>query len=138
MRRLPFVFSAVLALAVPYTTSGSGKAKPVKSTTALSADEIAVYKAVLRTYSRDKDATLNVSDRTYPLDPSAPTTGFDKPECLNGVVLENLSTVSHSYHELPPEVLPSKATNLVDPRAQAGIVRSNGEVCKGRGRDRFR
>jgi hypothetical protein len=125
MRRLPFVFSAVLALVLPYTTTASDKAKLVKSSTALSADEIAVYKAVLRTYSGDKDASLNVSDRTYPLDPSASTTGFDQPECLNGVQLDNLPTVSHSYHELPPEVLLSKAMNLVDPRAQAGIVRSN-------------
>ncbi|HET9304747.1 MAG TPA: hypothetical protein VFO46_01855 [Candidatus Sulfotelmatobacter sp.] len=124
MRRLAFVFSAVLALAVPYTTTASDKAKPVKSTNALSADEIAVYKAVLRTYSGDKGAILNVSDRTFPLDPSVPTTGFDQPECLNGVQLDNLPTVLHSYHELPPEVLPSKAMTLVDPRAQAGIVRS--------------
>ncbi len=125
MRRLQCVLSVVLALAVPYTSSGSDETKPVKSATALSADEIAVYRGVLRIYSRDKDASLNVSERTYPLDPSASTTGFDKPECLNGVKLENLSTVSHSYHQLPLEVLPFKAMNLVDPRMQAGFVRSN-------------
>lgn len=125
MKRLPFVFSAILALAVPYTTTGSDNDKPIKSTTPLGTDEIAIYKAVLRTYSEQKDARLNVSAKTYPLDPSARTTGFDRPECLNGVQMDNLSTVSHSYHELPPEVLPSEAMRIVDPKTQARIVHSN-------------
>ena len=125
MKRLAFVLAGILGLILPYSLSGSDNSKPVKSTSPLSADEIAVYKAVLRTYSSDKDAGLNVSAETYPLDPSASTTGFDQPECLNGIQLTNLSTVSHSYHELPPEVLPSKAMALVDPKTQARIVNSN-------------
>jgi len=125
MRRLPFVFAAVLAIVAPHTASTSDKAKPVKSTTALSEDEIALYKAVLRIYGGGKDASLNVSDRTFPLDPKLPTAGLDQPECLVGVQLDNLPTVSNTYHELSPEVLPTKAMKLVDPRAQSGIVRSN-------------
>jgi hypothetical protein len=125
LKRLSFVFPAILVLLLPYSVTGYDSNKPVKSTTTLRADEIAIYKAVLQTFSRDKDANLNVSARTYPLDPSAPTTGFDRPECLNGVQLDNLSTVSHSYHELPTEVLPSKAMKIVDPRTQARIVHSN-------------
>lgn len=125
MKRLAFVSAAVLGVLLPYSLSGSNDSKPVKSTTALSADEIAVYKAVLRTYSDDKGAGLNVSAKTYPLDPSASTTGFDQPECLGGVQLDNLSSASHSYHELPAEVLPSKAITLVDPKRQAVIVHSN-------------
>src|SRR5437764_13619083 len=104
MRRLTFVFSAILAVVVPSTTN-SDNSKPVKSTTSLNADEIAVYKALLRTYSGDKHPGLNVSAETYPLDPTAITTGFDQPQCLNGVQLDNLATVSHSYHELPSAVL---------------------------------
>jgi len=91
----------------------------------LSADEIAIYKAVLRTHSEDKDVNLNVATSTYPLDPNASTTGFDQPECLRGVELENLSSVSDSYHELPADVLPSKTMRLVDPKRQAKIVHSN-------------
>jgi hypothetical protein len=125
MKRLLFVFSAILAFIAPSTTIGSDSSKPAKPTVPLSADEIAVYKAVLRTYSGNKDANLNVSAKTYPLDPSASTTGFDQPECLNGVQLDNLSSVSHSYHDLPPDVLASKAMTLVDPKTQARIVHSN-------------
>jgi len=125
LKRLSFVFAGVLVLLLPYSLTGSDTSKPVKSSTPLSADEIAIYTAVLRIYSGDKDANLNVSAKTYPLDPSAPTTGFDRPECLNGVRLDNLPTVSHSYHDLPPEVLPSKAMRIVDPKTQARIVHSN-------------
>jgi hypothetical protein len=99
--------------------------KSVKSTIPLSADEIAIYKAVLRTYSGDKDINLNVAAATYPLDPNASTTGLDQPECLKDIELENLTTASNSYHELPGDVLPSKAMRLVDPKKQARIVHSN-------------
>jgi len=125
LKRLPFVFSAILALAVPHTTTASDNYKPIMSTTPLGKDEIAIYKAVLRSYGEQKDPRLNVSAKTYPLDPSAHTTGFDRPECLNGVQMDNLSTVSHSYHELPQEVLPSEAMKIVDPKTQARIVHSN-------------
>ncbi len=125
MTRLTVFFSAMLALVVPHVANGSNNSKPAKSTTPLSADEIAVYKALLRTYGGDKSAGLNVSVMTYPLDPNASTTGFDQPQCLNGVQLDNLAAVSHSYHELSPEVLPSRAMKLVDPKSHSRIVRSN-------------
>jgi hypothetical protein len=124
MRRLSVSVSFVALLLTCHSATSKSQ-KPVKATTPLNADEIAIYKAVLRTYSGDKDVNLNVAATTYPLDPNASTTGFDQPECLNGVELENLSSASNSYHELPPEVLPSKAMRLVDPKRQAKIVHSN-------------
>jgi hypothetical protein len=127
MRRFGFV-AAALAIALPSLTPltiASDSDKPLKSATPISADETAIYKAVLRIYSDNKDTSLNVSDKTYPLDPAASTTGFAQPGCLNGIQLENLSAVSHSYHELSAEILPSKAMRLVDPKTHAKIVRSN-------------
>ena len=124
MKRLS-VSVTLVALLLTCHAATSKSQKPAKSTTPLSADEIAIYKAVLRTYSGDKDVNLNVAATTYPLDPNASTTGFDQPECLRGVELENLSSVSNSYHELPANVLPSKAMRLVDPKNQARIVHSN-------------
>jgi len=124
MQRLSVSVIFVVLLLTCHAATSKGQ-KPVKSTTPLSADEIAIYKAVLRTYSGDKDVNLNVSVTTYPLDPNASTTGFDQPECLNGVELENLTSASNSYHELPAEVLPSKAMRLVDPKRQTKIVHSN-------------
>ena len=125
LNRLWFVFAAVLVLLLPYSVTGEESNKPVRSSTPLSADELVVYKAVLQTYSSGKDANLNVSAKTFPLDPNASTTGFDQPGCLNGVQLDNLSAASHSFHELPPEVLPSKAMKIVDPKTQAQTVRTN-------------
>src|SRR4051812_32328978 len=114
-----------VALLLTCHAATSKSQKPVKSTTSLSADEIAIYKAVLRTYSRDKDVNLNIAATTHPLDPNASTTGFDQPECLRGVELENLSSAANSYHELPEDVLTSKGMRLVDPKKQARIVHSN-------------
>lgn len=124
MRRfsVSVIFAALLVTCHAVTSKGQ---KPVKSTIPLSADEIAIYKAVLRTYSGDKDISLNVAVTAYPLDPNASTTGFDRPECLRGVELEKLSSTSNSYHELPADVLPSKTMRLVDPKRQAKIVHSN-------------
>jgi hypothetical protein len=39
--------------------------------------------------------------------------------------VDDLSTRWHSFHELTPDVLPSKNMTLVDPKRQAKIVRNN-------------
>ena len=124
MQRLS-VSAALVALLLTYHAASSKGHKPVKSTTPLNADEIAIYKAVLRSYTGDKDANLNVAATTYPLNPNASNTGFEQSECLNGIQLENLSPASSSYHELPADVLPSKGMRLVDPKRQARIAHSN-------------
>lgn len=121
----PSVLVTFVVLLLTCHTATSKSQKPVKSTTPLSADEVAIYRAVLRTYSENKDVSLNVGATTYPLDPNDSTTGFDRPECLSGIQLENLSSASNSYHELPAEVLTSKSMRLVDPKRQAKIVHSN-------------
>ena len=46
-------------------------------------------------------------------------------ECLQGIQLENLDAVSHSFHVLTPEVLPGKNMKLVVPNKQSKIVRGN-------------
>jgi hypothetical protein len=125
MKRFASVLIIFLAFVLPPLATTSDNSKPVKSTAPLSADEVAVYKAILQTYSKDKGTGLNISANTYPLDPTASTAGFGQPECLNGIQLDNLSTLSHSYHELSPEILPSKAMKLVDPKTHARVVRSN-------------
>jgi hypothetical protein len=66
MKRLS-VSAALVTLLLTYHAASSRSHKPVKSTTPLSADEIAIYEAVLRTYSGDKDVNLKVAATTYPL-----------------------------------------------------------------------
>jgi len=120
-----FVLAFVLSIVLVCPSTSAGRNKPAKATTPLSADEVAIYNAVLRQYSDDKGTALNVSRTTYPLDPSSPLGGLQGPECLKGIQLENLPTASHSFHELPPDILPSKQMKLVDPKKQTRIVHSN-------------
>ena len=123
MKRVPSFLHAIVIFVLASSLAASDRDKPAKSPTPLSADEIAVYKAVLRTLG--KETSLNVSSKTHPLDPSAQTTGFDRPGCLAGIQLENLSSASHAYHELDTKALPSQAMRIVDPKAQEKIVQSN-------------
>lgn len=44
---------------------------------------------------------------------------------MNGIQLENLAGLAHSFHDLTPEVLPAKNIKLVDPKQQSKIVRDN-------------
>ncbi len=115
----------VLALAVLSAEAGPDRDKPIKNTAPLSADEIAIYRAVLRQYASSDSGSLNVSTRTYPLDAASPMTGPADSECLNGIQLENLTGLAHSFHDLTPEVLPAKNIKLVDPKQQSKIVRHN-------------
>lgn len=114
----PLIVAVVLAQ--PLTCAA--RKKPVKSPTPLSADELAIYTAVLREYSHGQDTSLNVSRNTYPLDPASPMNGLQQSGCLDGIQLENLQAASSSFHRLPPEVLPDKSMKLVDPGKQTKIV----------------
>lgn len=102
--------------------------KPIKATAPLTADEIAIYRAVLlQQYGGSADSSpLNVSIRTYPLDPESPMSGgLKSSDCLKGIRLENLPAAAHSFHELPRDVLTGKQMTLVDPNKHSKIVRSN-------------
>jgi hypothetical protein len=115
----------VLAAAVLSAGAVSDKDKPIKNTAPLSADEIAIYRAVLRQYESRDSGSLNVSARTYPLDAASPMTGLADSECLKGIQLENLAGLAHSFHDLTSAVLPANNIKLVDPKQQSKIVRDN-------------
>lgn len=99
--------------------------KPTKTSTPLSTDEIAIYRAVLLQYFQDDGDPVNVSATTEPLDPNSPMNHLSGGECLRGIQLENLEKVSHSFHDLTPDVLPGRNMRLVDPKKQGKIVRGN-------------
>ena len=100
----------------------SGEQKPTKSKTPLTPDEIFIYSTVVRGYAAGK--ALNVAAQTYPLDPESSTSGLNRDGCLTGVQLQNLASGTHTYHDLPTEIL-GKSMKFVDPDAQAKIVRKN-------------
>jgi hypothetical protein len=105
--------------------AASDRDKPIKNTALLSADEIAIDRAVLRPYQSSDSGSLNVSARTYPLDAASPMIGLADRECLKGIQLENLAGLAHSFHDLTSAVLPAKNIKLVDPKQQSKIVRDN-------------
>jgi hypothetical protein len=120
------VFIAVImsvALCFPFTAFTDDK--PIKATTPLSADEVAIYRAVLQKYGSAESGTLNVSIKTFPFVPESPTSGLKDSDCVKGIQLGNLSVVSHSFHELPTDVLTGKGMTLVDPKKHAKIARAN-------------
>jgi hypothetical protein len=121
MQKLSFVmlvFLVVLGLSALCHSRGE---KPVKSKEPLTTDEIAIYRAVLQQNAPQQSEYLNVSVRTHPLDPTSPRSGLNA-ECLQGIELQNLTNVSHSFHELTSNVLSGKNMKLVDPDKQAKIV----------------
>lgn len=123
--RSTLVVACIFALAVSSSSADSSKKKPTKSMTPLSADEIVIYRTVLRQYVSDEQGSLNVSDTTYPLDSTSPIDKLPDSECVKGIELENLETVSHSFHNLTPDVLPGENMRLVDPKQQGKIARAN-------------
>jgi hypothetical protein len=124
MRTIMFA-ACILVLTVSSPSLDSGGEKPTKSTTPLSADEITIYRAVLRQYVSHEPGWLNVSATTYPLDSISPMNRLLDEECLKGIKLEKLDEVARSFHDLTAEVLPGENMRLVDSSKQGKIVRGN-------------
>lgn len=84
----------------------------------LTADQIEVYRVVLREYTRGSDAALNLANRTQPLD--QPELGG---ECLQGIDLEPGKVAM--VHRLDPSVAFGPKIVLVDPDRQQQQVEEN-------------
>ena len=106
-------------------SAGSKHGKPAISTSPLSVDELAIYKAVLERRLSRGWASLHVSAKTYPLDATDLRSGLSSCECLQDIYLEDSSPAFHSFHELTRDVLPGKKMKLVDPGTQAAIVHAS-------------
>jgi hypothetical protein len=90
----------------------------------LSEDEITIYKAVLKQWAAGEQTSLNVSDETFPLDLAARLGGLADCDCVKDIYLENLSSASHSFHDLTPDVLLANM-RLVNANEHSAIVRAN-------------
>jgi hypothetical protein len=123
--KVAFLSSLLLAVALACPSTSFASNKPVKTTTPLGADEVAIYNAILQQYSANDSGAVNVSATTVPLNPDSPTSGLSRDGCLQGIQLENLYAASHSFHELPPEVLNGTKAELVDPKKHSKIARAN-------------
>jgi hypothetical protein len=96
--------------------------KPKVSKDPLTAEQIAVYRAVLEDYRNGFDGALNVASKTEPLDQSEPT--LDKA-CMKGLELENTGNSVSFVHELSSAVAVSPKIVLVDPDRQQKKVEEN-------------
>jgi len=92
---------------------------PIKSTSSLSSDEIAIYRAVLQHWGVRNKTSLNISSATFPF-------SLDRVscECLQGIDLPALLNASRSSHDLPTTVL-LRNMKLVDGKQRIAIVRGN-------------
>jgi hypothetical protein len=117
--------SAVNRSFVQYEQSaGSIHKGPLRSAAPLSTDEIAIYKAVLAGWVVGEHGVLNVSLATYPVDALSPSHSISNCQCVKDIAVESLLAPSHSFHNLPSDVL-SGNMRLVDAKEQAISIRNN-------------
>lgn len=103
---------------------GSIHKGPLRSAVPLSADEIAIYKAVLAGWIVGEHGVLNVSLATYPADALSPSHSISNCQCVKDMAVESLLAASHSFHNLTSDVL-SGNMRLVDAKEQAISIRTN-------------
>jgi hypothetical protein len=93
------------------------RGKPVLAKSALSEDQIEVYKAFLKSYGAGGGGHLNVGNRTMPLEISED----DIRGCLTGLGPEPSSDMS-ATHRLSREVFRSEDIQLVDSAQQQTLI----------------
>jgi hypothetical protein len=120
MRYILAIAVTVLVLSLAATPQDSAT-KPIVSNDPLTAEQVAVYRAVLEDYTKEADGVLNVADRTEPLDDSG--VGFDKA-CLNGLQLQVKKTVP-LVHRLDTSLAVDRKFLLVDPDRQQERIKEN-------------
>jgi len=94
-----------------------------RSIEALTADEQAIYRAVL--LDRSAEGALNVSSRTFPLDIIGSSNDVSDCECLEGMEAGAIVQAARSYHELAPDLLHDLKARFVSADRQADLVRIN-------------
>jgi hypothetical protein len=96
--------------------------KPKVSKDPLTTEQIAVYRAVLESYTNGSGSLLNVANRTELLDQAQP---FFGKSCVSGIELEAADNSVPVVHQLDRSVIPSKKFVLVDPERQQKRVEEN-------------
>jgi hypothetical protein len=100
--------------AVPQETTR----KPKVSDEPLTAEQIAVYRAVLTDYLKGSDGELNVANMTEPLDAS------DKA-CFRGMESKDLKSASAVIHRVEPLLISNTKIALVDTQHRESAIKEN-------------
>jgi hypothetical protein len=116
-----------LTLALAYTVSSvlvaqDAKPKLEVSKARLTAEQVAVYRAVLKDYIKGGDGSLNIANKTVPLDQSEIKSGDG---CLRGIELEKTTQARSAVHVMDSSVLISAKMVLVDPDKQKDKIDQN-------------
>jgi hypothetical protein len=90
--------------------------------TPLTNEQVAVYRAFLLSYTNGASGAVNLANRTTPRDLSN-SANFEG--CLKGIKLEIPSPLQSESHPFNAELVDDNKVRLVDPKAQAAIVKSN-------------
>jgi len=98
--------------------------RPIKIAAPLDADEVAIYRAVIRQWNSGERGALNVSAETFSIDVTFPSQEAECG-CLAGLSPEGLLKASHSFHVLTRSDLPGKDIRLVDPNEQSALIAKN-------------
>lgn len=119
MRRvIVLVFSC---LALNAFSDGQDQPKPVLSSEHLTAEQVAIYRAVLKSYRKGSHGTLNLADRTEPLQR---TDSASYSECLSGIK-PNESNSAPIVHRISDSALLGPKLVLVDPDRQQETIDKN-------------
>ena len=104
--------------------SSRAHSRPTRNAAILTADEIAIYHAVLARWASDSQGSLNVANKTVPLGTASPS-ALSNCACVEGINVEDDSPAFRSYRRLTPDILPGNNMHLVDPEEQSASVRIN-------------
>jgi hypothetical protein len=91
--------------------------KPIVITKPLTPEQVAVYRVVLENYARGTKGTINLANKTYPLEASDRT-------CLKGKP-DDPGNQPPAIHQLNPTQTLSPQFESVDPEHQAELIKKN-------------
>jgi hypothetical protein len=121
MRVMCVLLMASFALSITAETQ-EDTPKPKVTKTPLTVDQLAVYRAVLEDFMKDSDGSLNLADKTVPLDQAGP---LSDEECVKRLKLENSGQSAPFVHQLDQAVALNSKMVLVDPDLQQKKVTEN-------------
>lgn len=101
-----------------YAATQDQKSEPKISDEPLTADQIAVYRAVLRDYLKDSDGSLNLANVTEPLDQS-------NKSCFEASRMEITDASALVIHRLGSSLVANTKIVLVDSDLQQSTIKEN-------------
>lgn len=121
MRKFYLVSMVIVALQLT-AMSGDKQPQPPLSKDPLTQEQIAVYRAVLADYMQGSEGTLNLVNKTSPVERSG---SFWPEECVKSMDLEPVPKSGPVVHAFDPAIDLGVKIVIVDPEAQAKLVKTN-------------